>query len=376
MSLDLTRDIAPHEFVREYWQQAPCLFTACFPDSASLIDLHTLLELAAQDQVESRLVHSHDGSYSVEDGPFESLEQLFTSSADSGEHHSLLVQSVNLWHSGVRQLLKSIHFLPQWRIDDIMISLSTDTGGVGPHVDQYDVFLVQLTGKKRWQIGEPNAATNEVESELRQVEPFPAKLDVELASGDCLYVPANTAHHGTAIGTGMTLSIGFRAPARAELCMMLGETFGYSNDHYIPDSGQEHTGYELTKSDLQVARETLINGLSDEVMAEAYGCLQTQPKQELLLEPCEHSLSEAKEQNIELAIDPAARVAYQVFDEQLHLFVNGELHKLPVNNKAELEHLLKSHYSSLDSSNLLPLLESEDLFEALATSGFLGLSNH
>ena len=127
---------------------------------------------------------------------------------------TLLVQSLDYFHPPLRQLIETCNFIPRWRLDDVMVSFATDQGGVGPHLDQYDVFLVQGIGKRRWRVGHKNQTVKKFEPhpQIAQIEAFKADMDIEVNCGDILYIPPNTPHWGESIDESICYSIGFRAP--------------------------------------------------------------------------------------------------------------------------------------------------------------------
>lgn len=203
-------------FLREYWQKKPLLIRGkgTFVDP---IAADELAGLACEDIVESRLIQ-HDPAcnhWSVRNGPF--TDKDFMNLPET--HWSLLVQAVDQWHEGVRALLQEFDFIPRWRIDDIMISYATDGGGVGPHFDYYDVFLIQGLGRKRWQLGGTVDSRSPLlpNTDLRLLQHFKAEEDWIVEPGDILYLPPNLAHYGVAIGDSVTYSIGFRTPSVAEI---------------------------------------------------------------------------------------------------------------------------------------------------------------
>lgn len=201
------------DFLKEYWQKKPLLVRQAFPTLKPLIEADELAGLALEEWVESRLINSE--TWTVEHGPFqeERLSSLPTSP------WTLLVQGVDQLNTHVADLLKHFHFLPTWRLDDVMVSFATNGGGVGPHFDHYDVFLVQGEGKRRWQIGQTceDHSPLLVNTELKILKEFNSKEDYTLETGDMLYLPPKLAHWGTAIDNCITYSIGFRAPSSDEI---------------------------------------------------------------------------------------------------------------------------------------------------------------
>lgn len=197
--------------MREYWQRKPCLIRAALSAFAPSVDRARLFQLARDPRVESRVVSAFDGTWSVQDGPFGRLPSIRKS------HWTLLVQGVDLHDEPARKLLSRFRFIPDTRLDDVMVSYATDGGGVGAHVDSYDVFLLQASGRRRWRISQQHGLRAKSGSPLRQVDGFRASQEWMLDAGDMLYLPPGVAHEGVAIGECMTYSIGFRAPSYQQL---------------------------------------------------------------------------------------------------------------------------------------------------------------
>src|SRR6185312_15025270 len=211
----LLGSLTPECFMREYWQKKPLLIRQAIPGFSPFLNRNDLFALARRDDVESRLITRFSHQWEMKSVPFTRLPAV------SRKAWTLLVQGVNLHDDAADALLRRFRFLPDARLDDLMISYATDGGGVGPHFDSYDVFLLQAQGQRRWRIGS--------QSDLDLVDGLPLKIlsdfrpeeEYVLDPGDMLYLPPHYAHDGIAIGECMTCSIGFRAPAWQEL----GEAF-------------------------------------------------------------------------------------------------------------------------------------------------------
>jgi 50S ribosomal protein L16 3-hydroxylase len=210
------------QFLRDYWQKKPLLIRNAFPDFESPIQPEDLAGLACEEGTLSRIV-AHDrgdppgsrDAWLLRHGPFE--EAMFPGMP----HHdwTLLVQDVDKWDSDIAALLDAFDFLPRWRIDDIMVSFAAPGGSVGAHVDQYDVFLLQAQGHRRWQIdARPNPPQDfRPDAELKLLREFAPSHDWVLGPGDMLYLPPGVPHHGVAEDACLTFSVGMRAPSAAEL---------------------------------------------------------------------------------------------------------------------------------------------------------------
>lgn len=209
-------DFDIENFLDTYWQKKPLLIRNPWDNWRNPLNPDELAGMACEEEVESRLIVQNDGNWKVENGPLS--ESRFGELDD--KDWTLLAQAVDHFIPDVAALIEPFRFIPNWRIDDVMVSYAADGGGVGPHFDQYDVFLIQGLGKRRWQLGakcDDNAGLLP-HDDLRQLAEFEATMEYICQPGDILYVPPGIAHNGVAIGDDcMTYSIGFRAPSRSEL---------------------------------------------------------------------------------------------------------------------------------------------------------------
>ena len=199
-------------FLKRHWQKRPFLFRQAITGMQPFIDPAGLCQLAEDESVESRLITGFRGRWRLQQGPFhaDDLPSL------SRKRWTLLVQGVDLHLEPAHALLKAFRFLPDARLDDLMISLASDQGGVGPHVDAYDVFLLQLWGRRQWRIAPPGDDRLQPGLPLKILERFEPTGQWLLEPGDMLYLPPGWGHDGIADGPCMTASIGFRAPSRQE----------------------------------------------------------------------------------------------------------------------------------------------------------------
>ncbi|CAG0993602.1 50S ribosomal protein L16 3-hydroxylase [Methylophilaceae bacterium] len=205
--------ISPKQFLKEYWQKKPLLIRAAIPGFTGILDANELAGLACEDDVQSRLVRQSRGKWYLEHGPFP--ETRFAQLP--GKSWTLLVQSVNHHLPEAAELLQHFNFIPHARLDDLMVSYAPDGGGVGPHFDSYDVFLLQGQGKRRWRVSQQRDLSLVEDAPLRILRNFETEQEYVLESGDMLYLPPHVAHWGIAVGDCMTYSIGFRAPSAQEL---------------------------------------------------------------------------------------------------------------------------------------------------------------
>lgn len=330
------------EFLDNHWQQSPLLIRKALSWD-DLIDADELAGLAIEDGVESRLIYNEPESdkWHLRHGPF--TEDDFSELPKS--HWTLLVQAVDHWIPEVRQVLKDFQFLPQWRIDDIMISFATDGGGVGPHFDQYDVFLVQLSGKRSWKVGQMCDDNSDL------VDQVPVKLLSEfhetdtwvLEPGDVLYLPPGQAHWGASIGDSMTLSVGFRAPSDSEIVGELGHFMSalvsdfqrYEDPQLSNRSAHPH---EILDEDVSRLQSVLQRVAEDkDLLKEWFGRYMTEPKyDDMSVDTGDWTRKSFLEhwQNAPLVRNPASRLAYS----HRALYVDGQ--SLETNlNKAELHQI-------------------------------------
>lgn len=217
LKLNLT-DFSLEHFMANYWQQKPVVIRQGFAQFEDLISPNDLAGLACEEEVESRLVYKKDGQWQAEVGPFESYERF------GKEGWTLVVQAVNHWSPEVAELVKPFAFIPKWRLDDVMISYATPGGGVGPHIDLYDVFICQGSGRRHWRVGDVGEHRQfAAHAALLHTEPFEAIIDVELLPGDILYIPPGFPHEGVTLEESMSFSVGFRAKSACDLLSGLAD---------------------------------------------------------------------------------------------------------------------------------------------------------
>jgi 50S ribosomal protein L16 3-hydroxylase len=208
-------------FLRDYWQQRPLMIPAALPDFEPALSADDIAGLACEPTAEARLVSGsmEHGEWRLRHGPF--ADRDF---ADLPERDwTLLVQDVEKHYPPLRSLMARFEFLPRWRIDDLMVSVAAPGGSVGPHADQYDVFLLQATGRRRWQIAGHFDPEPLADCDLNVLRTFSPEQEWILGPGDILYLPPGIAHHGVALEPCMTWSVGMRAPSAADLLQALGE---------------------------------------------------------------------------------------------------------------------------------------------------------
>ena len=327
-------------FLSEYWQKKPLLIRNAISDFRCPLTPEELAGLSCEEEIESRIVLEKDGvrPWEARLGPFD--ESSFATLPKS--HWTLLVQDVDKHHPDIAQLLDYFDFLPRWRLDDIMISYAVDQGSVGPHIDDYDVFLFQTAGKRRWMIHtRPVSEEDYIPGlDLRILPEFEAEYDWVLEPGDMLYLPPNVAHWGVAQGDGcMTCSVGFRTPTFSEMaadwCNELIESHipagRYRDGALAP---QQHSGEILPEALSRVSKllEKLLHADS-ETQSRWFGRFITEPKSHLQVYPIDHPISsdELLQQLPDAALvrNDWTRLAFIRGDSADFLYANGEEYALP-----------------------------------------------
>lgn len=215
-------------FLAEYWQRAPCLLRGALADVDFPLDGDDLAGLACEPLAEARLISGPDrtGCWTLRHGPFD--ERDFDGLGDA--NWTLLVQDVEKHYPPLADLLERFDFLPRWRVDDLMVSFAAPGGSVGPHVDQYDVFLCQVQGRRRWELASDFEPARREDVPLDMLAHFETDTRWDLEPGDVLYLPPGVAHHGVALDPCLTCSVGFRAPSAADLALALGEWLADRDD--------------------------------------------------------------------------------------------------------------------------------------------------
>ena len=316
--LPLLGGLTPARFMQRHWQKKPLLVRAAMPAFTPLLDRKALFTLAARDDVESRLVAQEGDSWRVQRGPFG--PRALPGVKRPG--WTLLVQGVDLHDDSVHALLRQFAFIPAARLDDLMISWASDRGGVGPHFDSYDVFLLQAHGRRRWRIGPQKDLALREDVPLKILARFEPETEYVLEPGDMLYLPPRYAHDGVAEGECQTYSIGFRAPGRAELArellQRLADEAGDLAERIYRDPGQQATAHAgaIPPGLAEFARDALASALQDQgAFDRTLGEYLTEPKSNIWFEP-----GKALRRPGGLVLDAKTRMLH----DARHVFVNGE----------------------------------------------------
>jgi 50S ribosomal protein L16 3-hydroxylase len=309
MRLQLLGGLTPRDFLRRYWQKRPLLVRGAVPRFAGVIAARELFGLAARDDVESRIVERRGRRRETRHGPFDEVVLKKNGS-------TLLVNGVNLHVAAADELLQRFRFVPQARLDDVMVSYATPGGGVGPHVDFYDVFLLQGPGRRAWRVGA-------------------RRLVVE--AGDLLYLPPGVRHDGVALGPCFTYSIGFRAPRGAEL----GAAFlDWLHERGLPQADYRDPGLAPAKrpAEIPTAMVAFAARLLERIrwsrrdVEEFVGRYLSEPKPHVVFQP---AVSRRTLHGSLVRLDPKTRLLYR----GARFFINGESLALNGTNAARLRQL-------------------------------------
>ena len=288
--MELLGKVTKEQFLKEYWQKKPLLIKGAFKDWENIISPDELAGLSIESDVESRIITSGpaNDSYKLEQGPFnpERYESLGAS------YWSLLVQGVDRIHPEVSALKDCFSFIPNWRLDDVMVSYATDKGSVGPHIDNYDVFLVQGHGRREWKISSIRQEDDDfIEGlDIRVLKEFDETESYILEPGDMLYVPPRIPHWGIAIEESMTYSVGFRAPEHWELLSsfssFLAEELNEDVLYNDPNLKLQSNPGEIKKEVFDEMKNIMLDFFSDDKkIASWFGRFITEPKMNLNMPP-------------------------------------------------------------------------------------------
>ncbi len=338
--LSLLGGLSPTQFMRRHWQKKPLLVRQAIPGIKPVLSAAQLFALAGRDEVESRLItHSParrgQAAWRLQRGPF--ARRALPPLAQPG--WTLLVQGVDLHSEAAHELMQRFRFIPDARLDDLMISYASEGGGVGPHFDSYDVFLLQASGSRRWQISAQTDLSLQADAPLKILSRFAPQQEFVLHAGDMLYLPPGYAHDGVAQpGTGadgrpqacMTYSIGFRAPAQRELAAalltrlaeMTQDEDGEARPKLYRDPSQpaSFNPAQVPPALLRFAEQALARALREpQALASALGEYLSEPKPNVWFESGDQA-AEGLQKGQGVRLHPRSRMLY---DEQ-RIFINGE----------------------------------------------------
>lgn len=375
--MELLGGLTESEFLREYWQKKPLLIRQAIPGMTSPVDAGELAGLACEEGVESRLViENKDGApWQLEQGPFP--EDRFSQLPES--HWTLLVQGLDHWVPEVADLLARFRFIPNWRVDDIMASFAPKGGSVGPHFDQYDVFLLQAEGHREWRTGGHSDGNSPRVSgtPLNILSRFSEEQRWVLAPGDMLYLPPHLAHWGIACDDCITLSVGFRAPGHSDILTgftdylsdSLTDDQRYADPHLSPtDSPGAITGDTLAQLEAILSQHIH----NPQALGLWFGQAMTEPKHAGIVPAAEEPIDAETllariEQGVGLRWNEGSRFAYlDLPDEPMAraLFVDGERFILRGEARDLAPVLTDQHRHSADI--LAPFARDPALLELMA----------
>jgi 50S ribosomal protein L16 3-hydroxylase len=338
--LPLLGGLTPNQFMRDYWQKKPLVVRQAFPNPKPPVRITDLKKLSRRDDVESRLIWRDADSWQMKHGPFGRLP------AAQSPNWTLLVQSVDLHDDAAADLLYQFNFVPSARLDDLMISIASEGGGVGPHFDSYDVFLIQAQGRRRWRFGQQQDLSLVPDLPLKILSRFTPEEDVVLEPGDMLYLPPNAAHDGISLDHDcMTLSVGFKAPTAAMMAQRMleaaADSLGLETParlkHHFRDPSQRAVSEsaQLPERLIQAALKSVRQvALNQSLAVECLGAWLTEPNQMARFESTEGFIEPGQAGQIKL--DRRTRMLFW----QRALFINGE--KVPTAANALLKQLANS----------------------------------
>jgi 50S ribosomal protein L16 3-hydroxylase len=352
--------ISTETFLRKYWQKKPLLIRQAIPGMQPLLSREALFALAAQDDVESRLISQTSTRWRMQHGPIVNLPST------RKNQWTLLVQGVDLHNDRAADLLSQFRFIPDARLDDLMISYASDQGGVGPHFDSYDVFLLQAHGQRRWRIGAQQDLSLKANLPLKVLENFHPEQEFVLDPGDMLYLPPHYAHEGVAMGECMTYSIGFRAPSWQELGQALLQ---YKEDTLELTGRYTDRGLKPTNKPAQI-NDDLFEKISSELQRISFskddltiflGEYLSSPKSTVIFDTPASKMPSKKFlgilQKTGIKLHRKTRMLYR----KKYLFVNGESFSVSGKDLACLKLLANQRFIRAEST----ASASQDLIDSL-----------
>ena len=369
--MELSRELKldKEHFLARHWQREPLLIRNAIPGFSTPLPADELAGLAMEADIESRIIENRDGQWLLHHGPF-----------GAGDFQrdvpwTLLVQAVDHYIPEVAALLQLLDFLPRWRVDDVMVSYAVDGGSVGPHYDNYDVFLLQGEGERLWQLGQycDKDSALEPHEELRILRHFEPEQEYLLGPGDILYLPPGVAHWGVARGECTTFSLGFRAPRLNQMVSRWADQLleQLEPDLFYSDARSEVVTRpgEIRPRDIERARAQLQAALDQFSGNHWFGELATEPRYEL--QPGEAELAEARARiqagSARILLSPAAKLAWQQEAAGIAVFANGESRLFP---EAVLEELMAlCHSGTVERKEAPPAATDGALLDYLLETG-------
>ena len=365
--------LSAEQFLSEYWQKKPLLIKQAFPEFTNPLGADELAGLACEKDIESRIVLEKDGTspWELRNGPFS--EDDFSQLPKT--HWTLLVQDVEKHIPELTNITDLFNFIPNWRMDDLMISYAPDKGSVGPHVDAYDVFLLQAEGNRHWQIATDTINTDKLINniDLKILEQFNPDQNWILEPGDMLYLPPGIPHHGVAVGECMTYSIGFRAPSHLDMIQSFIETITEQQNcetlYTDPDLKHQLNPHEISASTITSFSDIIENHMTQakQNMQHSIGVLLSEGKIQFQTQKIEKTLDESLfrlewKKNQRLFRNTAIKFLYVIAAEHTDLYIDGQHHRVNITDTQLLEWLcstLEFNYTDCSENSeqqLIPLL--------------------
>ena len=316
----LLGSLSPQVFLRRYWQKRPLLVRRALPGFSGVISKSALNALASRADVESRLVERKQDAWHVTSGPLSRARLARAGARD----WTLLVNGVNLHNAAAERLLRRFDFIPQARLDDLMVSYAAPGGGVGPHFDSYDVFLIQGAGRRAWRLAKARPFRLVEGAPLKLIAGFRADEEVVLEPGDLLYLPPGWGHDGVALDACFTCSVGFRAPRGAELAASF---LDHLHERGLPDADYRDPSLRPTAHPAQIGRELLAFALkhlarirwSRADVEDFLGRFLSTPKPNVVFSPSKKRASRIEGKTV--VLDAKTQLLYL----GVRFFINGEL---------------------------------------------------
>lgn len=331
------------EFLSKHWQKSPCLIKKAYLDLPDYVTPDELAGLSLEEDVESRIIRNDQSRWQLLNGPFE--PSIFQKLPET--HWTLLVQTFDYWCPEVIRLLEDFNFLPRWRFDDLMVSYATNGGGVGPHYDNYDVFLIQVKGQRHWRVGTtgqlPESKT--VIEGLKHLEEFDPLIDVIMEPGDMLYIPPETAHWGESIGESIGYSVGYRSAKNSDIFALLANHFETSQaSEFFKDDYRSKPNFsnQLEPELLDWAKKEILKTANNqELIASLLGSsLSTSKIDTVELEPIEKTSPESIHKISKMTIQPGLNANWYLSENNIMLNIEGETYHLEKHFEAIIKKLL------------------------------------
>jgi 50S ribosomal protein L16 3-hydroxylase len=353
VSNTLLGGLSEREFLRDYWQKKPLLVRQALPQFTGLLDPQELLVLACEQDIQARLLTQYRGRWQLQHGPFE--PQDFTGLPKT--RWTALVQGVNHYLPEAARLLKKFSFIPHTRLDDLMVSYAVKGGGVGPHFDSYDVFLLQGSGHRRWQISAQQDYRLVEHAPMKILRNFTAEQEWVLGPGDMLYLPPHYAHNGVAEDDCMTYSIGFRAPAYQELAeqflVYLQDRVMITGRYADPDLQVPRHPGEISRAMLHQVSQAIRQVRWDQrTIADFLGCYLSEPKPHIFFVAPHKPLSRIRFDAALRANGISLDLKTQMLCHDNTVFINGIAHAVSAQAYPAL--LTLADTRELDAAEYLP----------------------